>query len=160
MRWIFWDFCRNWFLIDPVHYLSSRSNFGFKFAEIFVIEKQLSDLASRRLYDVASWRLSDSASRGVDVSPRRRVGFRIFKTKLGESESQRLLDSESQQLLDSESQRLLVSESRGVTNSPTPRVRQSSATGELLWSHYSNFFKFIIELQHFKQLNQPYKGPL
>ncbi len=32
MRRIFWGFCRNWFLIDPLHYLSSHSNFGFEFA--------------------------------------------------------------------------------------------------------------------------------
>ncbi len=38
MKRIFCFFCRNWFLIDPLHYLSSRSNFGFEFAEIFVIE--------------------------------------------------------------------------------------------------------------------------
>jgi hypothetical protein len=43
---IFWGFCRNWFLKDPLHYLSSHSDFGFKFEEIFVIEKRLSDLAS------------------------------------------------------------------------------------------------------------------
>ncbi len=47
MRRIFWGFCRNWVLIDPLHYLSSRSAFGFEFAEIFVIEKQLPDSASR-----------------------------------------------------------------------------------------------------------------
>ncbi len=41
MRRIFWVFCRNWFLIDPLHYLSSSSDFGFEFAEIFVIEKRL-----------------------------------------------------------------------------------------------------------------------
>jgi hypothetical protein len=45
MRRIFWGFCRNWFLIDPLHFLSSRSDFGFEFAEIFMIEKRLSDLA-------------------------------------------------------------------------------------------------------------------
>jgi hypothetical protein len=27
MRRIFWGFCINWFLIDPLHYLSSRSDF-------------------------------------------------------------------------------------------------------------------------------------
>jgi len=48
-RQIFWGFCRNWFLIDPSHYLSSRSDFGFEFAEIFIIEKRLSDLESRLL---------------------------------------------------------------------------------------------------------------
>jgi hypothetical protein len=34
MRRIFWGFCRNWFLIDPLHYFSSRSDFGFEFADI------------------------------------------------------------------------------------------------------------------------------
>jgi hypothetical protein len=63
MRWIFWGFCRNWFLIDPLHYLSSRSEFCFEFAELFVIEKRLPD------------------------SPSWRVGFCMFKRKLGESES-------------------------------------------------------------------------
>jgi hypothetical protein len=43
----FLGFCRNLFLIDPLHYLSSRSDFGFEFAEIFVIEKRLPDSASR-----------------------------------------------------------------------------------------------------------------
>jgi hypothetical protein len=47
MRRIFWGFCRNWFLIDPLHYLSSHSAFGFEFAEIFVNEKRLPDSASR-----------------------------------------------------------------------------------------------------------------
>ena len=76
MRRIFWFFCRNWFLIDPLHYLSSRSDFGFEFAEIFVIEKWL------------PWR-----------------------------------------------------------------------AGESLWNLYSNFLKFFIKLQHFKRLNQHFKGP-
>jgi hypothetical protein len=47
MRRIFLGFCRNWFLIDPFHYLSSRSTFGFEFAEIFKIEKLLLDSVSR-----------------------------------------------------------------------------------------------------------------
>jgi hypothetical protein len=68
MRRIFWDFCRNWFLIDPLHYLSSRSDFGFELAETFVIEKRLPDSSNRRLSDSASWRLSDSASLGVGES--------------------------------------------------------------------------------------------
>ena len=38
MRRIFWGFCRNWFAMSPLDYLSSRSAFGFVFAEIFVIE--------------------------------------------------------------------------------------------------------------------------
>ncbi len=42
MRWIFWGFCRNWFLMSPLHYLSRSSDFGFEFVEIFVIEKRKS----------------------------------------------------------------------------------------------------------------------
>jgi hypothetical protein len=52
VRQIFWGFCRNWFLIDPLHYLSSFSDFAFEFAEIFVIEKRLLDSANRRVLDV------------------------------------------------------------------------------------------------------------
>ncbi len=47
MRRIFWGFCINWILIDPLHYLSSCSDFGFEIAEIFVIEKGLPDSLSR-----------------------------------------------------------------------------------------------------------------
>jgi hypothetical protein len=54
MRRIFWGFCRNWFLIDPLHHLSSRSDFGFEFAEIFVIEKRLGESMTRRLGESGS----------------------------------------------------------------------------------------------------------
>jgi hypothetical protein len=53
MRQIFWGFCRNWFLIDHLHYFSSRSEFGFEFAEIFVIVKRLPDPASLGVADSA-----------------------------------------------------------------------------------------------------------
>ncbi len=59
----FLGFCRNWFLIDPLHYLSSRSEFGFEFAEIFVIDK----------------RFPNSASPGVGNSPTQRVGESAFE---------------------------------------------------------------------------------
>ncbi len=78
MRRIFWGFCRIWVLIDPLHYLSSRSAIGFEFAEIFVIEK----------------RLPDSASRGVGDSPTRRVGESLT-LRFGESGIRRLTDSPS-----------------------------------------------------------------
>ncbi len=78
MRRIFWGFCRDWVLIDPLQYLSSRSAFGFEFTEIFVIEK--------RLPDSASWRVGDS--------PTRRVGESLTLL-LGESGSRRLTDSPS-----------------------------------------------------------------
>jgi hypothetical protein len=53
VRQIFWGFCRNWFRITPLHYLSSRSDFLFKFAEIFVITKRLPDSASRGVDKIA-----------------------------------------------------------------------------------------------------------
>jgi hypothetical protein len=34
-------FCITWFGLGPLNYQSSRSDFGFKFAEIFEIEKLL-----------------------------------------------------------------------------------------------------------------------
>jgi hypothetical protein len=75
MRRFFWGFRRNWVLINPLHYLSSSSAFGFQFAEIFVIEKRLPYSASRRvgesltlrLREPGSRRLTDSPSRGVDL---------------------------------------------------------------------------------------------
>ncbi len=48
-RRIFWSFCKNRFGIGPLHYISSCSDFGFEFAEIFVIEKRLSDSLSQEL---------------------------------------------------------------------------------------------------------------
>ncbi len=88
MRRIFWGFCRNWFRIDPVHYLLSSSDFGFEFTDIFVIEKRLCQSAFECLKE-------NSASRGVAMVSQR-VAIRIF-------------------------------------------------------------FTFIIKLQHFKRLNQPFK---
>jgi hypothetical protein len=52
-RRIFWGFCINRFGIGPLHYISSRSDFGFEFAEIFVIEKQLPHSPSQGVYKIA-----------------------------------------------------------------------------------------------------------
>jgi hypothetical protein len=68
MRRIFWGFCRNRFLIDPLQYLSSRSDFVSEFAEIFVIEK----------------RLPDSASRGVGDSPTRLLNVKKKNQRVGD----------------------------------------------------------------------------
>jgi hypothetical protein len=43
MRPIIRGFCINRSGIGPLHYISSRSDFGFEFAEILVIEKRLPD---------------------------------------------------------------------------------------------------------------------
>jgi hypothetical protein len=36
---------------------------------------------------------------------------------------------------------------------------KSRIKAESLWNRYSNFLKFFIKLQHFKRLNQQFKGP-
>jgi hypothetical protein len=59
-RRIFWGFCINQFGIGPLIYISSRSDSGFKFAEIFIIEKQLPDSPSRRVADSPNLRVGES----------------------------------------------------------------------------------------------------
>ncbi len=65
-RRIFWGFCRKRFGIGYVHYISSRSDLGFVFAEIFVIEK----------------RLPDSPSRGVDKNAYRHNFFKLLNKSM------------------------------------------------------------------------------
>jgi hypothetical protein len=123
MRRIFWGFCRNLFLIDLLHYLSSRFDFGFEFAEIFIIEK----------------RLPDSASRGVVDSPTRRVGESAFECLNESSASRRVGDSLTRlvgksltpRVGKSESRRLPGSASRGVVFRlrSSPRIRSQNRNG-------------------------------
>jgi hypothetical protein len=47
MNRIFRDFCMYRIGLGPLHYISSRSDFGFEFAEIFVFEKRLPVSVSR-----------------------------------------------------------------------------------------------------------------
>jgi hypothetical protein len=71
MRPIFHDFCIFWFGIGLLHYISSHSDFGFKFAEIFVIEKGLpqnGELVSRRLSGLANRGVVDSLTQCVGES--------------------------------------------------------------------------------------------
>ncbi len=148
MRPIFLGFCINRFGIGPSHYISSRSDFGFVFAEIFVIEKLFPDLASRRLFHSSSWGVADSTTRRVGES---------LTLRLSDSE-RRLLNVKTPFFGESESRRLPESASQGVANSPTRRVGESLWwVGESLWWVGESlwFFKFIIDLQNFKQLNQP-----
>ncbi len=145
MRRIFWGFCRNWFLIDPLHYFTSRSNFGFEFAEIFVIEK----------------RLPDSPSQGVGDSPTRWVresASRESMTRwLTESES-RLLNVSKENLA---SRRVGDSSTRPVGESLTPRLGKSrSRRLPDLASQGVAMELLFIKLQHFKRLNQHFKGPI
>ncbi len=75
-RRIFWGFCTNRFGIGPLHYISSRSDFGFEFAEIRGDIRNLK--TTLRLAEFSftfKSRLSDSASRGVVDSSTRRTNF-------------------------------------------------------------------------------------
>jgi hypothetical protein len=126
MRPICRGFCINRFSIGPLHYISSRSDFGFEFAEIFVIEKLLPDLASRWLFHSGSWGVADSdlACRGVADSPTWRVG-KSTPPWFSELESW---------LLNVKTPFFGESESQGVANSPTRRVGESLWwVGESLW---------------------------
>jgi hypothetical protein len=98
---IFRGFFINRFGIGPLNYISSRSDFGFEFSEIFIFEKRLPDSmirvvgdspyqryaesATLRLNDTGSRRLSASLTRRVDNSPHHRYGesaFEFLKRKL------------------------------------------------------------------------------
>ncbi len=50
---IFRGFCINRFGLGPLHYIASRSDFGFEFAEIFVFEKWLPVSVSRGVEKIA-----------------------------------------------------------------------------------------------------------
>jgi hypothetical protein len=52
-RRIIWGFCINRFGVGPLHYISSRSDFDFEFAEIFLIEKRLPELSSQGVDKIA-----------------------------------------------------------------------------------------------------------
>ncbi len=141
---IFQGFCINRFGIGPLNYISSRSDFGFEFSEIFVLEKRLPDstirgvsdspyqqyaeLATLQLNDTGSRRLSASLIRRVDDSPHHRYGesaIEFLKRKLAVSVIRRVVDSAYQwcgesstpRIVDTESRQLPVSLSRGVDDS-------------------------------------------
>jgi hypothetical protein len=103
MRRIFWVFCRNWFLMSPLHYLSNRSDFGFEFAEIFIFEKRLSVIT-----DTGSRRLCVSVIRGVATSPHHWYA-----------------ESPTLHITDTRSRQLLASLIRGVGNFPHHRYWES-----------------------------------
>ncbi len=46
-------FCINRFGLGPLHYISSRSDFGFEFTEIFLLEKRLPVSVSRGVDKIA-----------------------------------------------------------------------------------------------------------
>ncbi len=53
MNRIFRVFCINHFGLGPLHYISSHSDYGFEFTEIFVFEKRLPVSVSRGVDKIA-----------------------------------------------------------------------------------------------------------
>ena len=111
MRRIFWGFCRNWFLMSPLHYLSGRSDFGFEFAEIFIRKTtpRITDTESRLLNflkenSLYQWygesstpRTSVTVSRRLPVLLSRRVADSVYH-QYGESTTPRIVESGSRRL--------------------------------------------------------------
>jgi hypothetical protein len=54
---IFGGFCINRYGLGPLHYISSRTDFGFEFAEIFVFKKRLPVSLSRGV-DKIAWSIN------------------------------------------------------------------------------------------------------
>ncbi len=150
---IFRGFCINRFGIGPLHYISSRSDFGLKFSEIFVFQKRLPDSTIRGVGDSPHQRYAESATlwlndtgsrwlsasliRGVDDSPQHRYGesaIELFKRKLAVSVIRRVVDSAYQwcgesstpRIVESESRRLCISLIRRVADSPYRWVGEST----------------------------------
>ncbi len=120
MRQIFWGFCRNWSLMSPLHYLLSRSDFGFEFAEIFLFEKWLPAIT-----DMGSRQLPASLIRGVSDSPHHRYGesaTEFFKRNLSVTMILRVVDSQHQWYGESLTLRIIESESCRLRVSPIRRV--------------------------------------
>jgi hypothetical protein len=155
MNRFFRCFCINRFGMGSLQYHSSRSDFGFKFAEIFVFEKRLpaiKDTGSRRLRvsvirGVADspyqWcaesltpRINDTGSRLLNFlkenSPYRWYGEsstpRISEQWVADSPYPWVGESTTLRITDTESWRLRVSLSRGVN---TPRIGESR--GVAIW---------------------------
>ncbi len=146
MRRIFWGFCRNRFFVSPLHYLSSRSDSGFEFAEIFLFEKRLpaihryGESPTPRISDTGSRQLPESLIRGVADSPHHWYEksanphitdtesrlLHFFKRKLSVSMIQRVVDSPHQWYGESPTPRIVEFESRRLLVSPIQRTNLST----------------------------------
>ncbi len=149
MRRIFWGFCRNWFLMSPLHYLSNHSDFGFEFPEIFVFEKTtpryhryggstewlsvsvirgVGDSPTQWYGELATPRITDKRSWRLPASPIRRVGYWIFKKKtlsIDDTESRRLPAPVIRWVTDSSN--------CWVRESPTPRITDTLSHSAYRW---------------------------
>jgi hypothetical protein len=95
--------------IGPLHYLSSRSDFGFKFAEIFIIKIWLPDSVSQGIAGSLYWWVGESPS-----------------PHISESQTPCISESPTPCISESGSHQLPASVNRGVANSPYWWVGESA----------------------------------
>ncbi len=138
IRQIFWGFCRNWFLMSPLHYLSGRSDFGFEFAEIFVFENHsplspirgVTDSPYRWIGESTTPWYADSATPRITDTESRLLNF-LKENSLyrwyGESSTPRTSDTVSRRLPVSLSQRVADSAYHRFGESTTPRIVESGS---------------------------------
>ncbi len=141
MRRIFWGFCRTWFLMSSLHYLSSHSDFCFEFAEIFIFKKRLpaiTDTGSCPLRISVMWGVANSLHHWYLESPTPRITdtesrlLNFLKEHslywwYGESSTPRTSDTVSRRLHVSLSRRVADSLYRWVGESPTPRITNTES---------------------------------
>jgi hypothetical protein len=131
---VFWGFCINRFGIGPLHYISSRSDFDFEFAEIFVIENRLPDSPSgestRMHIDTSVFKPFNQSMVLVHYSPGLFLAIGPLKCWFSRLKCCKNWNRDSiatPWLAKSGSRRLSDSLSRGVSDSPTRRVGESPA---------------------------------
>jgi hypothetical protein len=141
MNRFFRCFCINQFGMGPFQYYSSRFNFGFKFAEIFVFDKQLpsiNDKGNHRLCVSVIQRVADSLYQWYAESLTPRIvdtGSRLLNFLKENSLNWWYGESTTPRISESGSQRLRVSVIRGVNKSayqwygesPTLRIGDSGS---------------------------------
>jgi hypothetical protein len=123
MRRIIWGFCRNWFLMSPLHYLSGRSDFGFEFGEIYIFKNWLPAITDTESGGATTPRITDTRS------PHHRYGesaIEFLKRKLSVSIIRRVVDTLHQWYGESPTPRIVESESHWLHVSQIRRVDDSA----------------------------------
>ncbi len=123
MRRIFWGFCRNWFLMSPLHYLSGLGPFRFwlqirgdiRIRKTTPRYQWYGESPTPRITDTRSRQLHASLIRRVGDSPHHRYGesaIEFYKRKLSVLMMRRVGESATLRITDRESWRLRLSLSR------------------------------------------------
>jgi hypothetical protein len=184
MRRIFWGFCRNWFLMSPLHYLSGHSILASN-SWRYLYSKNDSPLSpirgvanspyrwygessTPRIVESGSRRLPPSLIRGVGDSPHHRYGesaIEFLKRKLSVSMIRRDVDSPHQWYGESPTPRIVELESRRLCVSPIWRVDDSAycwvgGVDDYAYRWYGEKNEFSFDFQYFKRLKHSFKGSI